>query len=544
MSQLSTTRLQILTRYFKVVGRIFSPNRFCIIKGAFQHVIKMSSFFSSDIFSNPRFQLFATAVFSGATVASLILGYQALEREERLSELKKSIPSLDDEHEIQRLNSYGGAIPLDKEDARNQELARRAQKGDFDQELILEQLARNRVFLTPEGLDKLRSSFVIVVGCGGVGSHTTASLARSGVSKLRLIDFDQVTLSSLNRHAVATLADVGISKVGCLERRLIAIAPWINFDLRQERFDGDVARRLLGPWEEDGRKPDFIVDAIDNIDTKVALLKYCHDHSLPVISSMGAGCKSDPTRITVGDISISTDDRLSRATRRRLKLLGVTSGIPVVFSTEKSGEGKAELLPLPDEEFQKGSVGDLGVMPNFRVRILPVLGTMPAMFGLTVANHIMLTIAGYPHDYVSAKGREKMYDSVLAFTQSSEEKLCRLQTGDKQLDGIRIPLTPNDVAFLVDDLYQSRSIVTGVPSRLVLIRWRKPGPDNLLVIEEQKSVKLSLSELVCMTKDEAIRHEKEVFKAGKSLEEVYEKETIDRVEAKLAEIKEYEKFSR
>lgn len=515
-------------------------------KGQSQHVNKMSSFFSSDIFSNPRFQLLATAVLSGATAASLVLGYQALDREERLSELKRSIPALDDEHEVQRLNNFGGAISLDKEDARNQALATRAQKGDFDEELILEQLARNRVFLTPEGLDKLRSSFVVIVGCGGVGSHAAASLARSGVSRMRLIDFDQVTLSSLNRHAVATLADVGISKVHCLERRLIAIAPWVRFDLRQERFDGDVAARLLEPWAgagtRDGRKPDYIVDAIDNIDTKVALLKYCHDNDLPVISSMGAGCKSDPTRITVGDIGTSTDDRLSRATRRRLKLLGVTAGIPVVYSTEKTGEGKAELLPLPEEEFQKGTVGDLGVMPNFRVRILPVLGTMPAVFGLTVANHVMLSITGYPQDYVSAKGRDKMYDSVLSFAQASEEKLCRLIVGDKLLDGIKVPLTHGDVAFLVEDMFKGRSAITGLSTRMVLIRWRKPGPETMLVIEEQKSMKLRLSELVCMTRDEAIRHEKEIFKANKSIEEVYDKDTIERVEATLAEVKQYDQF--
>lgn len=292
-----------------------------------------------------------------------------------------------------QLTNYGGASPADKEDAHNEALARRAQAGDFDDELILEQLARNRVFLKDEGLEKLRKSFVIVVGCGGVGSHCTAALTRSGVSKIRLIDFDQVTLSSLNRHAVATLADVGMPKVQCLYRRLIAITPWVKFDQRSQKFEGDVASDLLAPWE-DGQKPDYVVDAIDNIDTKVALLKYCHDHKIPVISSMGAGAKSDPTRVTVADISTSTDDGLSRATRRKLKLKGVLGGIPVVYSTERPGEGKAELLPLAEEEFSKGQVSDLGVLPSFRVRILPVLGTMPAVFGYTVANHIILDISG------------------------------------------------------------------------------------------------------------------------------------------------------
>jgi tRNA threonylcarbamoyladenosine dehydratase len=347
--------------------------------------------------SNHNLQLALAAAISGATVAGLILGYQSFEREGRLSKLKSSIPQLTDDptYQPKTLTSYGGAsVAPDKEDLRNEALARRAQTGDFDNELILEQLARNRVFLTPEGLDRLRGAFVVVVGLGGVGSHCTAALARSGVARLRLIDFDQVTLSSLNRHAVATLADVGMPKVQCLHRRLIAIAPWVRWDLCPEKFDERVAARMLAPWADNGQKPDFVVDAIDNIDTKVALLRYCHENGLPVISSMGAGCKSDPTRVAVGDISTSTDDGLSRATRRRLKLLGINSGIPVVYSTERTGEGKAELLPLPEEEFQKGTVGDLGVLPNFRVRILPVLGTMPAVFGLTVANHIILSITG------------------------------------------------------------------------------------------------------------------------------------------------------
>lgn len=261
------------------------------------------------------------------------------------------------------------------------------------------------MFLGPEGFEKLRNAFVVVVGCGGVGSHCAAALARSGVARLRLVDFDQVTLSSLNRHAVATLADVGTAKVQCLRRRLLAIAPWVRFDLRQEKYWDEAADRLLESWGEEDingdamensgdRKPDFVVDAIDNIDTKVSLLKYCHDHGLPVISAMGAGCKSDPTRMMVGDISTTTDDGLSRATRRRLKLRGITQGVPTVFSTEQAGDGKAQLLPLPEDEFQKGPVGDLGVLPDFRVRILPVLGTMPAVFGYTVANHVILSITG------------------------------------------------------------------------------------------------------------------------------------------------------
>ncbi|KAI0905225.1 ubiquitin-protein ligase molybdopterin-converting factor [Ustulina deusta] len=499
--------------------------------------------------TNPRVQLAATAVASGAVVAGAILGYQRLRREERVHKLKSSIPSLADEGEaLRRLDSFGGASKADKEDIRNEILARRARAGDYDDELILEQLARNRVFLTPDGLDKLRGAFVIVVGCGGVGSHCTAALARSGVSRIRLVDFDQVTLSSLNRHAVATLADVGIPKVQCLQRRLLAITPWVHFDLRQEKFWDQAAGRLLAPWTETGQKPDFIVDAIDNIDTKVALLKYCHDHQLPVISAMGAGCKSDPTRIVVGDIGTSTEDGLSRATRRRLKLLGVTKGIPTVYSTEKTTEGKAELLPLPEDEFQKGQVGDLGVLPDFRVRILPVLGTMPAVFGYTVANHIILAITGYPHDYVPAKGREKMYEGLLASVQGGEEKVLRYQTGgDPSISvGLKTPITTGDVAFLAEEIYKGRSAVTGLTTRLVLTRWRKPTNSILIKIgegsDEQKSSNLKLTDLVLMTKEEGTRHDKLILRGDRHPEDVYDATVVAKVEAALKEIALYEKY--
>ncbi|PFH59814.1 hypothetical protein XA68_11862 [Ophiocordyceps unilateralis] len=495
-----------------------------------------------SLFYSERLQLLVTAVVSGAAVASLIFGYQALERELRLSALKRSIPSLAEGiEESDGIRASPSAA--EDEDARSLELARRAQAGDFDEELILEQLARNRVFLTPQGLTKLRDAFVIVVGCGGVGSHCVASLARSGVSRMRLVDFDQVTLSSLNRHAVATLADVGTSKVQCLRRRLAAIAPWVRFDLRPEKFQIAAAEALLGPWT-DGRAPDFIVDAIDNIDTKVELLHHCYVRGLSVISAMGAGCKSDPTRIVVGDVGTSQDDRLSRATRRRLKLLGITSGIPAVYSTEQSGEGKAELLPLPEDEFQKGSVGDLGVMPNFRVRILPVLGTIPAIFGLTAANHVILAIAGYPTSYVVAKGRDRMYEGILAYVQGFEERLARLF--DPETMGLKTPLTVGDVSFLCEELYQSRSIVSRIPTKLVLIRWRRPETTNMRVIGEgshvQRSSTLRVCDLVCMTKEEAVRHEKEIMRDRRALQELYDEETIARVEAKLSEAASYESY--
>ncbi|KAK4125254.1 hypothetical protein N657DRAFT_633125 [Parathielavia appendiculata] len=504
----------------------------------------------ASLTSSSKVQLAATAIVSATLAAGAVLSYQRLQQGDRVSRLKQSIPQPSDgEPGLQSVTRVGPLPKPDKEDEHNQALAHRAQNGDFDDELILEQLARNRVFLGDDGLRKLRSSFVVVVGCGGVGSHACAALARSGVSRIRLIDFDQVTLSSLNRHAVATLADVGLPKVQCLQRRLVAVTPWVRFDLRLQKFDGSAAGVLLDGWEGDeAQRPDYVIDAIDNIDSKVELLKYCHDQGLPVISAMGAGTKSDPTRVMVGDIGASFEDGLSRATRRRLKLLGVSSGIPVVYSTEKMGEGKAALLPLAEEEFQKGSVGDLGVLPDFRVRILPVLGTMPAVFGYTVANHVILKITGYPMEYQPAKARDKMYEAILAYVQASEEKIVRMIEGGRTdvCIGLKVPITPADIAFLVEEAFRGRSAITGIPTKLMLIRWKKPQETTLVRIgegdAEQKSSNLRLRDLVCLTKEEAVRHQKEYLHGAKSLEDLYSREVIELVESRQKEAEAYEKY--
>ena len=175
----------------------------------------------------------------------------------------------------------------------------------------------------------------------------------------------------MNRHASATLASVGTAKATSLCTFLETIAPFVTYEPIIDLWTTETADSLLNG------NPDFILDCIDNITTKVDLLAYCHAHGLRVISSMGSGCKSDPTRAQVGDISDTTDDPLSRSTRRALRAKGIDKGIQVVFSSEKPPKEGAKLLPLPAEEFAKGNVGELSSLPNFRVRILPVIGTLP-----------------------------------------------------------------------------------------------------------------------------------------------------------------------
>ncbi|PSK51729.1 tRNA threonylcarbamoyladenosine dehydratase [Elsinoe australis] len=497
----------------------------------------------SNIAESHRVQLAVTAVVSGALVGSAILGLQTAKRQYKVSDLKDSIPSLKEEHEVGKINSFGGATaPKSKqetEDSRSSALAARARNGDYDEDLILEQLARNRAFLTDPGLANLREAFVIVVGCGGVGSHAISALARSGAGAIRLIDFDQVTLSSLNRHAVATLADVGTPKVHTLRKRLEQVTPWTKFDVRNELFGGEKAEWLLGPFE--GKEPDYVIDAIDNIDSKVELLAYCRQKGIKVVSSMGAGCKSDPTRVFIGDISASNEDPLSRSTRRRLRMKGIKDGIACIYSQERSGPGKAQLLPLAEEEFAKGEVTELGVLPDFRVRILPVLGTMPAVFGLCAANHVMLEISGYPHDYLPSKGREKMYDSILSGLQGCEERMARSLGVDAL--GLRLPVTADDVGYLVEEVFHGRSVASGLGSRMALVRWRKPDQDFVdLSVKGQKVDRLKLGDLVLMTRDEALRHEKEVLKGEARVEDLYKPEVHDLVKKRLEEEAHYSQF--
>ncbi|KAK7680475.1 hypothetical protein QCA50_016474 [Cerrena zonata] len=241
---------------------------------------------------------------------------------------------------------------------------------EYSEELIQEQLARNYAFLSPEGMDKVRNQNIVIVGAGGVGSWVSTMLVRSGV----------VMESSLG-----TRIDFG-----------------------------------------DDFQPTYIVDCIDNIDTKVDLLSFCYENQLPVISSGGAACKSDPTRINISDISKTEEDPLSRSVRIRLKKKGIITSIPVVFSAEKPDPRKAQLLPLTNEEILKGEVEQLAALQNFRVRILPVLGTMPV-------------------EPIEGKNRYKIYDGILQSLAGQQSRLGYLDQ--------RMPISLNDVSYILEEVF-------------------------------------------------------------------------------------------
>lgn len=386
------------------------------------------------------------------------------------------------------------------------------------EELIQEQLARNYAFLSAEGMSKVREQHIVVVGAGGVGSWTATMLVRSGVSKIRIIDFDQVSLSSLNRHAVATLADVGTSKVECLKQHLLKIAPWCDIDACNQLWSLETSEQLIFG---DDFKPTFVVDCIDNIDTKVDLLHYCHENKVPVISSGGAACKSDPTRINIADISKTEEDPLARSVRIKLGKKGITRGIPVVFSAEKPDPRKAKLLPLDEEELAKGDVDQLSALRNFRVRILPVLGTMPGVFGLTIATYILTVISGYPIEPVEGKNRLKIYDSVYQSLSGQEARLGNLDN--------RVPIALREVPYIIDEVFRGKSPISGFSTRLTLSRWNPDKP-------------LSFQNIVVMTKDEQKTHEERVLKGGKRLEDVYSAEVIERVKGRFKDEEYFSQF--
>jgi tRNA threonylcarbamoyladenosine dehydratase len=330
------------------------------------------------------------------------------------------------------------------------------------------------------------------------------------LGKLRVIDFDQVTLSSLNRHASATLAAVGTPKATSLCSHLETIAPFIKYEPIIDLWTTESAPTLLGD------KPDYIIDAIDNIDTKIDLLAYCHENGLRVISSMGSGCKSDPTRVQVGDIAETIEDPLSRSTRRGLRARGIASGIQVVFSSEKPLKEGAKLLPLPDEEFEKGKVDELSTLPNFRVRILPVVGTMPAIFGLACANIVLMSLSGYPVPQSSflaaSKLRPRLYAEIHGTLKSKYDSF------GNSMEQPNCPFSVDDVAYLVEEVFRGRSVLEPFhTTRLGLYKWRPEG-------------KVEWGNVVVLTKAEGKNHDEQVLKTGGKVDEVYGSAVCKRVD--------------
>lgn len=194
---------------------------------------------------------------------------------------------------------------------------------------MLHQFSRNELAIGKEGLEKLKNATVAVLGVGGVGSFAVEALARSGIGRLVLIDRDNVDITNINRQIHALLSTIGRPKVELMKERIADINPECKVIALQMFYTEETYEQFFS------YDLDFVIDASDTIIYKVHLMKECLKRNIPIISSMGAANKMDPTRFRIADISKTHTDPIAKVIRAKLRKEGIRKGIPVVFSDEK-----------------------------------------------------------------------------------------------------------------------------------------------------------------------------------------------------------------
>mmetsp|Transcript_3717 Transcript_3717/g.4877 ORF Transcript_3717/g.4877 Transcript_3717/m.4877 type:complete len:487 (-) Transcript_3717:55-1515(-) len=421
-----------------------------------------------------------------------------------------------------KVNSKG------KQSISNSKNDKKQGKNIIPPEMRAEQLSRNELFFGKEGMKSIKNSSVLIVGLGGVGSHTAHMLARAGVSYLRLIDFDQVTLSSLNRHACAVLEDVGIPKVVCLRNFLKKICgDFCEIDARVQMYTGDISKdgdAMNCPKDGDW---DVIIDAIDDVPTKAELLAHCIRNGIRVISCMGAGGKSDMTRLHISDLKAACKDPLATKLRQTLKKLVKNDDtvkddsyltdvdkLAIIYSSEKT---VCKLADFSEEQKQEG-IHKFGAVDNMRIRVLPVLGTMPAIMGQSLASLALCELGDKPFSPVCAerlgrnvrhrlfqrlKTRELRFKESITVTieqgKDNNEKMNPSNdtdtshiVNDKWVGPIQID--DDDVEYIISEIWRNRCCVTGdsIGTVLQLSRWDVTKPSNCenIVVLSQKAMKL------------------------------------------------------
>lgn len=221
-----------------------------------------------------------------------------------------------------------------------------------------------------EGAERLKNAHVLVAGVGGVGGYAVETLARSGVGKLTIIDADNVSESNINRQLIALHSTVGKSKVRLLADRCRDINPEITVVPLQDFITPDNVADIIG------NDVDYVVDAIDTVAPKMSIILHCLQNKIPIISSMGAGGRIDPTKIGYLDISETREDGLAKAVRQRLKRLNIRHGLKVVASTEAP---KHSALIELNEQNKRSSYGTIFAVPS--------------MFGIYLGNYVVRKLA-------------------------------------------------------------------------------------------------------------------------------------------------------
>ena len=229
-------------------------------------------------------------------------------------------------------------------------------------------LQRSELLIKNEGIEKLKNANILVVGLGGVGSFAAEFLARAGVGNLTIVDGDTVDITNVNRQLPALHSTVGKNKVEVVAERILDINPEvqlvpINEFLSPERMDEMLENNTF----------DYVLDCIDSVSPKLALIKACRRRKIKIVSSMGAGGKMDPSKVMVRDLSKTNNCYLAKQIRKRLKKEGITKGFRCVFSTEIQNE---DSLKLTD-----GS--------NFKKSFYGTISYMPALFGLNATAEVI-----------------------------------------------------------------------------------------------------------------------------------------------------------
>lgn len=201
---------------------------------------------------------------------------------------------------------------------------------------MLDQFSRTQLLVGKEAMDRLANSRVAIFGIGGVGGYVVEALARSGVGTLDLIDDDKICLTNLNRQIIATRSTIGKYKVDVAKARVLDINPKAIVNTYQTFYVPETAEQF------DFSQYDYVVDAIDTVTGKINLVMQAQQTNTPIISSMGAGNKMDPTAFRVADIYKTSVCPLAKVMRRELKKRGVKK-LKVVYSEEKP------LTPIEDE---------------------------------------------------------------------------------------------------------------------------------------------------------------------------------------------------
>ena len=231
-----------------------------------------------------------------------------------------------------------------------------------------EWLQRTKLLVKEEGIERLQNANILIVGLGGVGSFAAEFLVRSGIGNLTIVDGDTVDITNINRQLPALNSTIGKNKTDVVAERILDINPEINLKKINEFLEPERMEEILTQ-----EKFDYVLDCIDSLSPKLALIITCKRKKIKLVSAMGAGGKTDPSKVMVRDISKTNNCFLAKQIRKKLKKEQIHKGFRCVFSTE-----------IQDENSLKMTDGS-----NYKKSFYGTISYMPAIFGLYAAAEVI-----------------------------------------------------------------------------------------------------------------------------------------------------------